>query len=139
MACHRRGRATLDGERIELTPLAEAVAERYFAEFPEDLERYGDAAMPWEIHDTLHTLNWAILDVRGFTSLETNMLWLAQVLVARDFPLEHLARNVELCADVVSTSGWPRSCARPRSACAGTLPTTSAACPDRGRVRGSIV
>jgi len=93
--------ATLDGEVIELTPLAEAVAERYFAEFPEDLERYGDAAMPWEIHDTLHTLNWAVLDVRGFTSLEKNMLWLAQVLVARDFPLEHLARNVEICAAVV--------------------------------------
>ena len=30
------------------------------------------------------------------------MLWLAKVLVARDFPLEHLARNVELCADVVA-------------------------------------
>ena len=92
----------LDGARLELTPLAETVAERYFAEFPEDLERYGDAALPWEIHDTLHTFNWAILDVRGFTNLETNMLWLARVLVARDFPLEHLARNVELCADVVS-------------------------------------
>ena len=94
--------AELDGVTIELTPLAEAVAERYFEEFPEDLERYGDAAMPWEIHDTLHTLNWAVLDVRGFTSLEQNMLWLAKVLVARDFPLEHLARNVELCADVVA-------------------------------------
>ncbi|MDA0163097.1 hypothetical protein OM076_22680 [Solirubrobacter ginsenosidimutans] len=94
--------ATLDGEVIELMPLAEAVADRYFDEFPEDLERYGEAARPWEIHDTLHTFNWAILDVRGFTNLETNMLWLARVLVARDFPLEHLARNVELCADVVA-------------------------------------
>ena len=42
-----------------------------------------------------------MLDVRGFASLEKNMLWLAQVLVARDFPLEHLARNVEICAEVV--------------------------------------
>ena len=33
----------LDGVTLELTPLAEAVAERYFAEFPEDVERYGDA------------------------------------------------------------------------------------------------
>ncbi len=93
--------AELDGSRIDLEPLAEAVAKRYFREFPEDLERYGDAALPWEIHDTLHTLNWAVLDVRGFTSLEKNMLWLANVLAARDFPLEHLARNVEICADVV--------------------------------------
>ena len=93
--------AELDGVTIELTPLAETVADRYFEEFPEDLERYGEAARPWEIHDTLHTLNWAILDVRGFTNLEINMLWLARVLVARDFPLEHLARNVEICAAVV--------------------------------------
>jgi hypothetical protein len=93
--------AELDGERIELTPWAEEVADRYFAEFPEDLERYGDVARPWEIHDTLHTLNWAVLDVRGFASLERNMIWLAEVLIARDFPLEHLARNVEICADVV--------------------------------------
>jgi hypothetical protein len=93
--------AELDGVRLELTPLAETVAERYFAEFPEDLERYGDAALPWEIHDTLHTLNWAVLDVRGLADLEKNLVWLAKVLGARDFPLEHLARNVELCADVV--------------------------------------
>ena len=57
--------------------------------------------MPWEIHDTLHTLDWAVLDIRGFASLETNMVWLAKVLVARDFPLEHLTRNVEICAGVV--------------------------------------
>jgi hypothetical protein len=91
----------LDGVRLELTPLAETVAARYFAEFPEDLERYGDAALPWEIHDTLHTFNWAVLDVRGLADLEKNVVWLAKVLAARDFPLEHLARNVELCADVV--------------------------------------
>ena len=94
-------RATLAGREVELLPLATAVSERYFRRYPEDLERYGDVARPWEIHDTLHTLNWAVLDVRGFTSLETNMVWLAKVLIARDFPLEHLARNVELCADVV--------------------------------------
>jgi hypothetical protein len=109
--------AELDGVRIELTPLAEAVAARYFEEFPEDLERYGEAAMPWEIHDTLHTLNWAILDVRGLAGLEQNMVWLAKVLLARDFPLEHLARNVELCAGVVDDE---RVAARLRE-CAGAV------------------
>ena len=39
--------------------------------------------------------------LRGFASLEKNMVWLATVLAARDFPLEHLARNLELCADVI--------------------------------------
>src|SRR4051794_41904052 len=94
--------AELDGRRIELTPWAEAVAGRYFAEFPEDLERYGDAAVPWEIHDTLHTLNWAVLDVRGFTSLETNMVWLGEGLIARGFPLRPPRRQLDLCAHLVA-------------------------------------
>ena len=91
----------LDGVTIELTPLAEAVAERYFAEFPEDLERYGDAGRQWEIHDTQHLLSWAIGDVEGFVDLDKQAAWLARVLSARDFPLEHLAVNLELAADVV--------------------------------------
>ena len=110
--------AELDGVTIELTPLAEAVAERYFAEFPEDLERYGDAAMPWEIHDTLHTLNWAVLDVRGFTSLEKNMLWLAQVL-SRATSRSSTSRATSRSAPTSSTTnGWPRPCA-PRPSAGG--------------------
>src|SRR4051812_13395151 len=81
----------LDGSTIELTPLAEAVAERYFAEFPEALERSGDAAMPWETHATLHPLTWAVPDVRGSPTPEPTLVWLAKVLIARAFPLEHLA------------------------------------------------
>jgi hypothetical protein len=94
--------ATLAGEKVDLQPLAEAVADRYFAEFPEDVERYGDAARAWEVHDTLHCLNWAVLDVSGYTSLGQQITWLAGVLGARDFPLDQLARNLELAADVVS-------------------------------------
>jgi hypothetical protein len=93
--------ATFAGETIELTPLAEAVADRYFQEFPGDIDRYGDAAHAWEIHDTLHCLNWALLDVRGYTSLEQQTLWLAGILRAREFPVEQLARNLELAADVM--------------------------------------
>jgi len=89
-----------EDETIALTPLAEAVADRYFAEFPQDFDRYGEAARAWEIHDTLHTLKWALLDVQGYTSLETQITWLAGILGARGFPLEQLARNLELAADV---------------------------------------
>ena len=92
---------TLGDERIELVPLAEAVAERYFEEFPEDLQHYGDAARAWEIHDTCHTLQWAVLDVKRVTSLEAQIVWLSKVLRSRGFPLEHLARNLELAAEVV--------------------------------------
>jgi len=94
--------ATLAGRRIELTPLAEAVADRYFNEFPQDLERYGHAARAWEIHDTAHCLQWAVLDVERFADLQREIEWLANVLHARGFPLEHLARNLELAADVTN-------------------------------------
>jgi hypothetical protein len=93
--------ATLAGRSIALVPLAEAVADRYFEEFPEDLSTYGAAARPWEIHDTSHCLNWAMLDVEHGASLEREIAWLANVLRSRGFPLEHLARNLELAASVV--------------------------------------
>jgi len=94
--------AVLAGRQVELVPLAERVADRYFEEFPEDAERYGAAARAWEIHDTLHCLRWAILDVEGLASLGREIDWLAKILQAREFPLEHLARNLELAADVVA-------------------------------------
>ncbi len=93
--------ATLNGRSLALGPLAEAVADRYFAEFPEDLERYGEVARDWEVHDTLHLLNWAVGDVEGHVELPRQVSWLAGVLEARSFPLEHLASNLDLAADVV--------------------------------------
>lgn len=94
--------AQLGGVRVDLGGLARAVCERYFEAYPEDLERYGDLAREWEIHDTQHLLNWAIGDVEGFVDLERQVGWLAGVLEARDFPLEHLAGNLDLAADVMA-------------------------------------
>lgn len=93
--------ARLGAATVALPPLAAATAERYFERFPEDLERYGDAARAWELHDTLHLLHWAIGDVEGYVDMLHHVAWLAGVLAARDFPLEHLAANLELAADVV--------------------------------------
>jgi hypothetical protein len=90
----------LADREVVLAPLLEQVADRYFEEFPDDLERYGDAARQWELHDTAHCINWAALDVMGYTSLHRNISWLAKVLRARAFPVEQLARNLELAADV---------------------------------------
>src|SRR3954447_17687432 len=92
----------LAGRDIALAPLAQSVAERYFHEFPEDLDRYGDAARAWEVHDTSHCLQWAVLDVEGLGDIEREVAWLARVLAARDFPLDHLRRNLELAAEVVA-------------------------------------
>jgi hypothetical protein len=94
-------RATLGGREVELLPLAVAISQRYFQRYPEDLERYGDLARQWEVHDTQHLLNWAIGDVEGHVDLERQVGWLAGVLEARDFPIEHLAGNLELAADTV--------------------------------------
>ena len=94
--------ATLQGRAIHLAPLAEDIAARYFAEFPDDIERDGDAARAWEIHDTAYCLQWAILDAEGFDVLERQVAWLKRVLGARDFPLERLARNLELAADALA-------------------------------------
>jgi len=96
-----RGSAMLGGHRIALLPLAEEIADRYFAEFPEDFERYGAAARAWEVHDTCHCLHWAILDAEGYASLEKEVTWLAEILRARAFPIEKLARNLELAAVVI--------------------------------------
>jgi len=93
--------ARLGDREIALHPLADAVSDRYFGRYPEDLERYGELARQWEVHDTQHLLNWAIGDVEGHVDLERQVAWLAGVLEARDFPLEHLAGNLELAADTV--------------------------------------
>jgi hypothetical protein len=112
--------ATLAGERVDLVALAEAVADAYFDRFPEDLERYGDAARAWELHDTRHLLSWAVGDVEGLVDLERQVAWLARVLAGRDFPLEHLAVNLELAADVVAArlGGGDAVAARLRDAAA---------------------
>ena len=93
--------ARLGATAIALAPLAAATADRYFERYPEDLERYGDAGRAWEQHDTQHLLHWAIGDVEGFVDMQHHVSWLAGVLDARGFPLEHLAGNLELAADVV--------------------------------------
>jgi hypothetical protein len=114
--------ARLHGRPIALRPLAEEVAARYFGEFPDDLERYGDAARDWEIHDTSYCLEWAILDVEGIADLEREIAWLSDILGSRGFPLERLRRNLELGADVVAewlAEDGARVATRLRAAAAG--------------------
>jgi hypothetical protein len=97
--------ALLGETTVALVPLAAAVADRYFAAHPEDLERYGaDVARAWELHDTRYLLSWAIGDVEDRVDLEDQVAWLARILEAREFPLEHLASNLDLAAGVVAES-----------------------------------
>lgn len=86
-----------DGRPIDLIGVARAACHAYVEEFPEYAERYGPPGMLWCVHDNQHILTWAI--TRHSNELfEHELAWLARVLEARGFPLESLARGIELLA-----------------------------------------
>ena len=91
-----------DGTELDLVGAAEEVARRYFEEFPDDRERYSPEVWDWAVHDTRYILSWGVGDLNGIPMLERQVAWLARVLAARDFPLERLARNVELAGDALA-------------------------------------
>lgn len=89
------------GEQVDLPALAAEVCRRYRAEFPDEEGRYGEAGVEWCVHDNQHILNWAVLAQAGYVDLDSELAWLARVLAARDFPLERLARDLEIAAEVM--------------------------------------
>lgn len=96
-----------DGTMLDLRELARGVCARYRAEFPDEEERYGDAGQAWCVHDNQYILHWALLDAQGLTTLDDQIAWLGRVLDARDFPLDRLARNLDLAADVIAALRRP--------------------------------
>jgi hypothetical protein len=96
----RRG-GLADGTEVDLEALAVEVCDRYRAEFPDEEERYGEVGMQWCRHDNQHLINWAVLDTQDYVALDEQVAWLAKVLEAREFPLDRLARNLDIAAAVV--------------------------------------
>lgn len=93
--------AELDGGRmLDLHTLARDICARYQAEFPDEQQRYGDAGIAWCVHDNQHILNWAVTELNGYGGFERQLAWLAGVLEARQFPLDRLARNLDISAAV---------------------------------------
>jgi hypothetical protein len=93
--------AELDGGRmLDLRALAQEICARYQAEFPDEQQRYGDAGIAWCVHDNQHILNWAVTELNGYGGFERQLAWLAGVLEARQFPLDRLARNLDIAAAV---------------------------------------
>ena len=90
------------GEVLDLEHLAALVSDRYEAEFPDELARYGPAGRLWCLHDNQHLLNWAAWELGGHVVLREQVAWLAGVLAARDYPLDRLARDLDICAEVVA-------------------------------------
>ena len=95
----RRARLAGGGE-VDLEALAHEVCARYRKEFPDEEERYGEAGHLWCLHDNQHLINWAVLDDAALVSLDEQVAWLATVLEAREFPLDRLARALEIAAAV---------------------------------------
>jgi hypothetical protein len=87
---------------LHLLRLAEEICRRYRNEFPDEQERYGEAGQAWCVHDLQHLLNWAAGEVNGHFEMRPQVTWLAAVLEAREFPLDRLARSLDIAADVVS-------------------------------------
>ncbi len=89
------------GRRLELAAAAREIASRHRAEFPDEEERYGDAGLEWCVYDNQWILAWAAADASGFEDLGRQIEWLAGLLDARGYPVQRLARDLEIAADVV--------------------------------------
>ena len=89
------------GERLELAAPAREIARRHRAEFPDEEERYGERGLEWCAYDNQWILAWAAADAAGFEDLGKQVEWLAGLLGARGYPVERLARDLEIAADVV--------------------------------------
>jgi hypothetical protein len=90
----------VEGETIDLVVIARHICQRYQLEFPDERGRYGPAGNAWCVHDNQHLLNWAAETVLGSFDMREQVAWLAGVLTARSFPVERLARNLDIAADV---------------------------------------
>jgi hypothetical protein len=94
--------ATLpDGSQLELAPLAREIARRHALEFPDEAERYGDRGLAWCVYDNQWVLSWAILAAAGWVDFHAQLAWLAGVLESRGYPVERLARDLEIAAEVI--------------------------------------
>jgi hypothetical protein len=105
---------------LDLRAMAERVTDRYGVEFPDEDERYEPRVWrAWCRHDSQYLLQWAVLDAEGATSLQRQVDWLAGVLEARGFPLDRLARTLELCADEADTEDRADAASSLRDAAGG--------------------
>ena len=89
-----------DGRALDLVGLATAICHRYREEFPDEEQRYGEAGNAWCVHDNQHLLNWAVGAVNDGSDMKDDVAWLASVLESRGFPIERLARNLDLAGDI---------------------------------------
>lgn len=88
------------GEPLDLAALSQEICRRYLEEFPDEVERYGEVGFAWCVHDNQYLLHWAAEAAEGFLDMKREVAWLGSVLEARGFPLDRLARDLEIAAEV---------------------------------------
>jgi len=130
------------GAVVELMPLALEICRRYALEFSDEHERYGSTGEAWCLHDNQYLLAWAIQDARdGTVDLIEQAMWLRDVLDRRGFPVDRLARNLQMAAEVASgrlpeaplaQAVAERLAAAAAAVQAGPATTASARTPDSG-------
>jgi hypothetical protein len=83
------------------------VCDRYYALYPDDLERYGPTGQGCCDHDSRYLIAWGLEDARAGarSTAIAQVLWLGRVLAARAHPIERVAGHVESTAEVLRTSG----------------------------------
>lgn len=89
-----------DGQPLDLVALATEICRRYREEFPDEAQRYGEAGNAWCVHDNQHLVNWAVEAVNDQGDMKNDVAWLASVLESRGFPVERLARNLDLASEI---------------------------------------
>ena len=94
------------GATVRLRPLAERIAKRHRKEFPDEKKRYGDVGMEWCVHDNQYLLAWAALSLEELVDFGERVSWLADLLAARKYPVERLARDLEIAAELVDQEEW---------------------------------
>jgi hypothetical protein len=84
--------------------LAQTICDRYYAEFPDHDERYGDRGRGYCAHDNAYLVAWLVdaLGTAGHGSFATNVEWLRGLLEARGFPLDAFRRNLQLVGEAVA-------------------------------------
>ena len=91
----------------EFLEIAERICERYYAEYPDTDERYGARGRNYCAHDNAYLVGWMLQAAALATPaiLERNVRWLADLLAAREFPMERYARNLQFVADAIVEAG----------------------------------
>ena len=85
--------------------IAETICDRYYGEFPDHDERFGERGRRYCAHDNAYLVAWLVdaLDTAGPASFARNVEWLRGLLEARDFPMDAFRRNLQLVGEAVTT------------------------------------